>query len=359
MPGATSGPSLRLWLLAACGVATLLFFIGQIDHSGSSHVPGMGIAMYSSAEWQSALQQSLNAVRHPFVAASSKEALIQDKYSIIISTYSRIEHLHHFLGRTANGSLPNLDAVFIAWGLGAVDPPEWLDLQKYKVPVYLERARVNSLTERFRKPANMRTEAGLWIDDDLQFHPDDIELGFRTYRQFGSSRHQITGYSGRLVSPSTKKEGTWIYDNHAALYSMILTNSAWMDQTMLDWFWSSDQRIQDSIVYVDKHMNCEDILMNFVVSSRNGNLPSILVDALDVRQLKTSGISDKPGHYEERSKCVDAFAEIWGMPLRDSDLRIGPATREDHRHSIPLDPPFNGNFIPWAKDKDFVAPADI
>lgn len=96
-----------------------------------------------------------------------------------------------------------------------------------------------------------------------------------------------------------------------------------------------------------------------VVSSRNGNLPSILVDALDVRQLKTSGISDKPGHYEERSKCVDAFAEIWGMPLRDSDLRIGPATREDHRHSIPLDPPFNGNFIPWAKDKDFVAPADI
>lgn len=228
----------------------------------------------------------------------------------------------------------------------------------------------------------MRTEAGLWIDDDLQFHPDDIELGFRTYRQFGSANHQIAGYSGRLVSPSAKKEGTWIYDNHAALYSMILTNSAWMDQTMLDWFWSDDQRIHDSILFVDKHMNCEDILMNcklsrqitallariasdsfvlttVVVSSRNGNLPSILVDALDVRQLKTSGISDKPGHYEARSRCVDAFAEIWGMPLRDSDLRIGPATREDHRHSIPLDPPFNGNFVPWATDKDFVAPQDV
>lgn len=82
MPG--TGPSLRLWLLAACGVATLLFFIGQIDHAGAytSHVPGMGIAMYSSAEWQSALQQSLNAVKHPFTAAaaSSKEDLISDKY---------------------------------------------------------------------------------------------------------------------------------------------------------------------------------------------------------------------------------------------------------------------------------------
>jgi hypothetical protein len=108
----------------------------------------------------------------------------------------------------------------------------------------------------------MRTQAGLWIDDDLQFHPDDIELGFRSYRQFGSARHQIAGYSGRLAYPSAKKEGTWIYDNHAALYSMILTNAAWLDKTMLDWFWSDDQRIHDSIVYVDKHMNCEDILMN-------------------------------------------------------------------------------------------------
>jgi hypothetical protein len=128
--------------------------------------------------------------------------------------------------------------------------------------VYLERANVNSLTERFRKPENMRTEAGLWIDDDLQFHPDDIELGFRAYQQFGSDKHQIVGYSGRLVHANQRKPGTWIYDNHAALYSMILTNTAWLDQTMLDWFWSDDQRIAESIAYVDKHMNCEDILMN-------------------------------------------------------------------------------------------------
>lgn len=158
-----------------------------------------------------------------------------------------------------------------------MDPPEWLDLDNYQVPVYLERARVNSLTERFRKPEKMRTVAGLWIDDDLQFHPDDIELGFRSYRQFGSARHQIAGYSGRLAYPSTKKDGTWIYDNHAALYSMILTNSAWLDQTMLDWFWSNDQRIHDSIVYVDKHMNCEDILMNCKLNIARERVNTLLI----------------------------------------------------------------------------------
>lgn len=75
-----------------------------------------------------------------------------------------------------------------------------------------------------------------------------------------------------------------------------------------------------------------------------------------MRQLKTSGISDKPGHYEARSDCIDAFYQIWGMPLRHSDLRIGPSTREDKRYSIPLDKPFNGTFKPWAKNKKFVAP---
>lgn len=186
--------------------------------------------------------------------------------SIIISTYSRIEHLHHFLGRTANGSLPNLDTVFVAWvsgeeavpsvqaslevaeltaftlliqGLGAVDPPEWLDLKAYQVPIYLESARVNSLTERFRKPEKMRTEAGLWIDDDLQFHPDDIELGFRSYRQFGSLRHQITGYSGGChyeirISGLVLQEGKtkdiqylWVPHSMAILYHGRKTRISW------------------------------------------------------------------------------------------------------------------------------------
>lgn len=47
-------------------------------------------------------------------------------------------------------------------GLGAVDPPESLNLTEYRVPVYLERAKKNSLSERFRVPKRMRTAAALW-----------------------------------------------------------------------------------------------------------------------------------------------------------------------------------------------------
>lgn len=41
--------------------------------------------------------------------------LFNQLFSIVVSTYNRVEHLHTFLQHHANGSLPRLDAVFIAW----------------------------------------------------------------------------------------------------------------------------------------------------------------------------------------------------------------------------------------------------
>lgn len=145
-------------------------------------------------------------------------------------------------------------------GLGDVEPPDWLELDSYKVPVYIEKARRNSLTERFRQPAKMRTHAGLWIDDDLEFRPADIELGFETYRQMGSHQHRIVGFSGRMVNKDP--EDNWTYRVFALDYNMILTNAAFLDTKMLEWFWTEDIRIDQGIAYVDEEMNCEDILFN-------------------------------------------------------------------------------------------------
>lgn len=145
-------------------------------------------------------------------------------------------------------------------GLGAVDPPDWLHLDAFAVPVYLERARVNSLSERFRKPSKMRTEAALFIDDDIHIPAADVELGFDAYLSFGKKDHRITGYSARQYTLDA--DGTYTYRKWEPNYSIILTNSAFLDTTMLKWFWSKDARIARSLAHVDKNMNCEDILMN-------------------------------------------------------------------------------------------------
>lgn len=106
----------------------------------------------------------------------------------------------------------------------------------------------------------MRTQSGLWIDDDLDFRPEDIELAFETYRQLANHQHRIVGFSGRLVDKD--QNDNWAYRVFELDYNMILTNAAFLDTKMLEWFWTEDFRIERSIEYVDEHMNCEDILFN-------------------------------------------------------------------------------------------------
>ena len=92
-----------------------------------------------------------------------------------------------------------------------------------------------------------------------------------------------------------------------------------------------------------------------VVSDRN-HLSPLLVDAYDIEQLKTHGISDKPGHYNERSDCIREFHEIWGMPLKTTTVKIVPSVAEERRNKVDLDPPYKIAFNPWAKGKKFIPP---
>ncbi|CAD6581890.1 MAG: hypothetical protein CYPHOPRED_001738 [Cyphobasidiales sp. Tagirdzhanova-0007] len=290
--------------------------------------------------------------------ADVEESLIETNYSIIVSTYLRVEHLAQFLDHIANGQLPHLDAVFIAWGLGAHDPPEWLDLSLYSVPVHLERARVNSLTERFRRPESMRTAAGLWIDDDIELSPTDIEFGFKVYSEYGQQDHRIVGYSGRGVT--VRSDGSSIYEVLTREHAIVLTNAAFLDTTMLRWFWDeSDARISQSIQFVDANMNCEDILFNFVVATHNHVSPILVMPPDDMLVVKSSGLSDKTSHYSMRTRCVQEFQKIWGMPLMSTPLRVHHSERERDRKEKGLEEAFRieEGRNPWAADLSFKPPA--
>ena len=144
-------------------------------------------------------------------------------------------------------------------GLGAIEPPSSLDLDSYNVPVHLIRATANSLAERFRIPKNIRTTAALWLDDDILISPEDVEFGFRAWQAFGKEKHRIVGFSGRRHRFEDDMY-YYIFDQH--MYSMVLTSSAFLDLTMMDWFWADNASTKAAIAYVNQHLNCEDILMN-------------------------------------------------------------------------------------------------
>ena len=84
-------------------------------------------------------------------------------------------------------------------------------------------------------------------------------------------------------------------------------------------------------------MNCEDILMNFVISNSTGKAPIKVSPRKKFRCLdsfcsKDNSISIDPGHMVERSECINFFAEQYGhMPLKPVQFRADPVLYKDNK----------------------------
>lgn len=135
--------------------------------------------------------------------------------------------------------------------------------------MHLERAASNSLNERFRVPSGIRTRVALWLDDDVQISPTAIEFAFRAWRNFGSPQHRVTGFAPRHYQRDVRSLH-YRYAFDGPRYSMVLTDSAFLDLTMLDWYWEDEPAKNAARHYVSKHMNCEDILMNCKPEIKSG-----------------------------------------------------------------------------------------
>jgi len=107
-------------------------------------------------------------------------------------------------------------------------------------------------------------------------------------------------------------------------YSMILTNLCFSHIAFLDYYSSDAPESVKIREYIDEHFNCEDIALNYLVSSLTGWGP-LEATGFEVyhNQSPKQGISTKPGHLEARSQCLNDFVDIFGcMPLVDETSHI-------------------------------------
>ena len=86
--------------------------------------------------------------------------------------------------------------------------------------------------------------------------------------------------------------------------------------------------------WVDEHMNCEDIAMNFLVANYTGKPP---IKVTPRKKFKcpqctnTEMISADLRYMEERSECIGFFEEIYGMmPLKTVPFRADPVLYKDN-----------------------------
>ncbi|KAI1044939.1 hypothetical protein LB505_013926 [Fusarium chuoi] len=237
--------------------------------------------------------------------------LDDDKFTIAMLTYRRPKELNHTLSVLLEEKIPSLHEIVVVWG-DVDDLPPTNFTSKHGVPVRFRRGLQDSLNEKLRPDPDFKTQSILLTDDDVYYHPSDLEFVFQTWKKFG--RYRLTGALARCYDIDANGQYTYNFcpGDKREEYSMILTNLCFSHISFMDYYWSDDSTMGKVREYVDQHFNCEDIALNYVQGLLTGQGP-LLVKGWEefVNLSPPGGISLRPGHLEARSKCLNDFTKIF------------------------------------------------
>lgn len=199
----------------------------------------------------------------------------------------------------------------VVWNKGT--PPDLDDLDS-AVPVRIRREDENSLNNRFKLDPLIQTRAVLELDDDIMMSCDDIERGFKVWRQYPD---RIVGFYPRYVDPRVSKYRAEKYARKHNGYNMILTGAAFIDsQVAFGRYWGEGAK--EGREFVDKNFNCEDVLLNFLYANASSAKTVEYVKpawTIDTSKLSSVAISrNTQAHFQVRSECLVKFTEMYGGP---------------------------------------------
>ncbi|KAL4205303.1 hypothetical protein AMTRI_Chr01g113930 [Amborella trichopoda] len=251
-----------------------------------------------------------------------------DQLTLLISGFSetRLPLIRQIAA--AYSSLPSIFEIFIIWG-NTSTPSDFFRFQNFEslgAPISVIRDPHLSLNLRFSPRGIIRTRAVATCDDDVLVDPASVHLAFRVWQR---NPEKLVGFFARSHSYDISSK-SWIYTVDPAKFSMVLTKFMILSiEYLFEYSCKIPARARG---VVDEWRNCEDILMNFVVSSGAKSGP-ILVEgkARDWGDARNEGgVGREVGlsmrnveHRKRRGLCIEEFHRILGrMPLRYSYGRV-------------------------------------
>ncbi|XP_025198529.1 exostosin-2 [Melanaphis sacchari] len=248
-------------------------------------------------------------------------------FTAIILSYDRIDSLFTLINMISKA--PSLQKIIVVWNNQLKSPPHFSEWPKIDVSLKVVQTTSNKLSNRFFPYREIETEAILSLDDDiLMLTSDEIEFGFQVWKEFPD---HIVGFPSR-THVWNNKTNTWKYESEwKNEISMVLTGAAFYHKY---WNQAYTYIMPNNIKqWVDDHMNCEDIAMNFLVSNTTNKAP---IKVTPKKKFKcpqctnTEMLSADQGHMAIRTSCVNMFAAIYGrMPLKTVEYRVDPVLYKD------------------------------
>nr|XP_018903394.1 PREDICTED: exostosin-1 [Bemisia tabaci] len=181
-----------------------------------------------------------------------------------------------------------------------------------------------SISHRFRPLELVTTPAVLSLDDDAILLTEEVDFAFNVWLSFPD---RIVGYPARSHYWDDTK-ASWGYTSKWTNdYSIILTGAAFYHRYyhFLYSEWLSPLLLKT----VEQSANCEDILINFLVSHVTRRPPIKVTQRKHYKDQPRSPWND-PDHFLQRQTCLNTFAAVFGyMPLVRSNMRFDPVLFKD------------------------------
>ncbi|OWM69976.1 hypothetical protein CDL15_Pgr025825 [Punica granatum] len=207
-------------------------------------------------------------------------------YTILINTWKRNDLLKQSISHYSK--CQGLDSIHIVWS--EPDPPSD-SLKKYlnhviksnskdgrSVELKFDINKEDSLNNRFKPIADLRSDAVFSIDDDVIFRCSSVEFAFHVWR---TAPDAMVGYVPRIhwLDQESGNRDYYIYGGWWSVwwtgtYSMVLSKAAFFHKKYLNMYtYEMPASIRE---YVTRNRNCEDIAMSFLVANAT-DAPAIWV----------------------------------------------------------------------------------
>ncbi|XP_029023379.1 exostosin-1b [Betta splendens] len=198
------------------------------------------------------------------------------------------------------------------------------------VPVIVIEGENKVMSSRFLPYETIATDAVLSLDEDTVLSTTEVDFAFTVWQSFPE---RIVGYPARSHFWDSNKERWGYTSKWTNDYSMVLTGAAIYHRY---YHYLYTNYLPTSLKsMVDQLANCEDILMNFLVSAVT-KLPPIKVTQKKQYKETMMGQSSRasrwadPDHFAQRQTCMNKFASWFGaMPLVHSQMRLDPVLFKD------------------------------
>ncbi|GFN83266.1 exostosin-2 [Plakobranchus ocellatus] len=248
-------------------------------------------------------------------------------FTVVILTFDRIDSLFQVVRQV--GRVPSLAKILIIWNNQDIKPPPLADWPNIGKPLKIIQTKFNRLSNRFYPYDDIQTECVLALDDDIvMLTPDEIEFGYEVWREHPD---RLVGYPSRLHlwqndTQSFSYESEWMNQ-----ISMVLTGAAFHHKYYSFMYtYGMPGNIKQ---WVDEHINCEDIAMNFLVTNVTGKAPIKVVPRKKFKcpECVKEMLSASSSHMVHRSECINMFIELYGgMPLKPIEFRADPLLYKDN-----------------------------